>query len=134
MLICFTYKQFFIKWFHWMTQFCSENIFFVLKQFNTAFIQAPMGYSANIITSLFYLLKQIFNLVTSFIFLIPLFLISLCLSRFSWYLFLGYSFCFPGFFLAPCFLMFYFTSWVFWEPCFLIISFYSLDFHSIYIV
>ena len=36
---CFTLIQIFIKWFHWMIQFCTENvIFFMLKQFNTSLI------------------------------------------------------------------------------------------------
>ena len=50
----------------WMIQFCKENeIFFMLKQFNTALIQASMAYSANIM-SLLYLQKEILNLVNLF--------------------------------------------------------------------
>ena len=61
-----TYTQHFTT-FHWMIQFYSENVIFcMLKKFNTDLTQALMTYSANMIRSLFYLLKKILNFVTSF--------------------------------------------------------------------
>ena len=75
-----------------MIQFCSENmIFFMLKQFNTALIQASMTYSANIIRSQLYLQKEILNLATSFfLFMIPLYFDIL----FVFQDFLDISFCY----------------------------------------
>ena len=96
-MTCFTYIQFFIKWLHWMIQFCKENeIFFMLKQFNTALILASMAYSANIM-SLLYLQKEILNLVNLFFSLWYLFFDILCISGFSRYLLLLYSNCNAGF-------------------------------------
>ena len=74
LIICFTYTQFFIKWFHWMIQFYSDNvIFLILKQSAPDLRQAPKTYCANVIRFLFDLLKKVFNLATSFLF----FMISL---------------------------------------------------------
>ena len=120
LMVCHTNIQFIIKWFHWMIQFCREIvIFFMLKQFNTALIQASMAYSTNITRSLFCLLKEILNLVISFfLFLVPRFL---------------YSACFPW---CPCSLLFYVLLYVLGFPGTLIfgILFYSLGFFGIIIV
>ena len=124
-----------------------------LKELNTALIQAAMTYSAYKIRSLFYLLKEILNLVTSFLFfLVPLFSYSLCLSGFSryllllysncnigfsWYFLFWYSICSSGFpwyhafdnpfyFLGLFFFLAFwcfFFSWVFLVPCFFIFYF-----------
>ena len=135
MMTCFTYVQFFIKWFRWMILFCSENvIFFMLKQFNNVLIQTSMAYGANIIRSLFYLLREIHNLVISlFLFLTPLFWYSFCISGFSWHLLLIYSksnkgfswyllfwhsLCFPVFSLYLAFWCFALYYWFLWYLAF----------------
>ena len=119
LMVCHRNIQFIIKWFHWMIQFCRENvIFFMLKQFNTALIQASMAYNTSIRRSLFCLLKEIINLVISFfLFLVPRFLYSVC---FPWY---------------PCTLL-YVLLCVMGFPGTLIfgILFYSLDFFGMKIV
>ena len=90
----------------------------MLKQFNSALIQASTAYIANIIRSLFYLLMEILNLVTYFfLYSVALFVI------FSYF----------RIFLLPPFLIFYFFSWfslylAFWY------LFFALDFHGIYVV
>ena len=65
-MTCFTYVQFFIKWFHWMIQLWSENmVFFMFKKSDTALMQASMVYHANVIGAFLYLL--ILNFTTFFI-------------------------------------------------------------------
>ena len=116
--------QFFTKWFYWMIQFCITNVIL---------IQGLMVYSANIIRSLFYLLKETLNYLSVFSwyfffwfyefldFLVPHFLIfslyfrmflvhpfsySSCNAGFSWCLLFWHSICFSGFSWYVLFLFF----------------------------
>ena len=64
-MICFTYAQFFIKWFHCMIQLWGIYlIFFKFKKSDIVLIPALMVYFANLIGALFYLL--ILNITTFF--------------------------------------------------------------------
>ena len=79
--------------------------FFPFNILNTALIQASMAYTASIINSLFYLLKETLNLVTSFLLsLEPFFVIFYLYFRI---------------FLVPPFMIYLFFSWIFLVPCFL---------------
>ena len=132
-----------------MIQFYSENVIFcMLKKFNTDLTLALMTYSANMIRSLFYLLKKILNFVTSFA-LFPLlekcpntefFLVRLSRIRTEYGVLSGPYFplfglniwaiftqCLVTFydilfvfqdFLATSFLIFYLFSWILLVPCF----------------
>ena len=140
-MTCFTYKQFFVKNLHWMIEFCSENVIFLITKF------------------LFYLLKDILNLATFFSFLVT----SFCDILFVFQDFLGISFFYILYavldflcslffdvffifwiFLVPCCLMLYFTLWIFMVstsficlhlkifqiPCFLICNIWCSVFHD----
>ena len=95
LMTCFTYIQFFIKRFHWMVQFSTENkTFSIFKQSDIALISASMSNRTNIIGSLFYLLQGILSPASSFRpFLEPRFWYSLSISGFSWNLILFYWIC-----------------------------------------
>ena len=76
----FTYVQFSIKWFNWMIQLWCENLlFFMFKKSDSVLIQASMPHCANVLGALFYLLRKILHLITTFFlfltFMIPNFLI-----------------------------------------------------------
>ena len=88
LMTCFTYIQLFIKWFHWMIQFWSDNIIFSMRtQSDTTLIQTSTTYCANIMRILFYLLQETANLATIFFrFLdISVFDTFLSVSAFCWY-------------------------------------------------
>ena len=111
LMTCLTDIQFFVKRFHWMMQFCSENIvFLVVKQSHTALTQASITYCKNIIGALFDLLKEVLNLTTT-----CLFFLTFQIPHFLIFLIKFWSF------LVPSFLIFYLNFWNFLVPCFLII-------------
>lgn len=112
-----------------MKHFCSDDgIFFMLKQINTMLIQSSMTYSANVISSLFYLFAGnsqpchifflflvpwflIFSLYFR-IFLVPFFDVLIVFLDFPYTLHFYVVFYFWAF-LVTCFLIFYFVGWIF---------------------
>ena len=83
LMTCFTYVQFFIKLLLWMIKlWCKNLIFFMFSKSDPTLLQASMAYCPNVLGALFYLLKNILNLITTFFhllwFLIPGFLNFFC--------------------------------------------------------
>ena len=124
--------QFFTKWFYWMIQFCITNVIL---------IQGLMVYSANIIRSLFYLLKETLNYLSVFswyfffdfmnfwIFWYPIFWYSHYISGCSWYI-LFHILVAMLVFLGASFFDILFVFLDFPDTFFFYSLFYFLDFHA----
>ena len=109
----FTYIQFSIKWFHLVIQLCSENvIFFMLKQFNTALIEASMAIVQMYWGPCFTCWKKL-SLLSHLFFL-------------SWYLLFWYSFCISEFSFFSGF------SWYLACSYFILLSGFSWYLHFLY--